>query len=136
MPKKTIKKKSNVGIRVKNKFANATRGLITALREESTLIVYFIVTAIAIGLGIWLQLNYVEWAIIILTIGTVMCFEFVNTAIENFVDLLSFEYNERSKKIKDIAAAASILSAFASLVVGLLIYIPKLIEILSRIIGN
>jgi undecaprenol kinase len=135
MPQKNIKKKSNVGIRVKNKFTNAARGVFTAFREESTLIVYLIAIILCIGLGIWLKLNYVEWSIIVLTIGTVVGFEFINTSIENFVDLLSFEYNERAKKIKDICAAASILSALASLVVGFLIYLPKLITTLSQLFG-
>lgn len=135
MPRKNIKKKSNVGIRVKNKFTNASRGIFTALREESTLLIYLIVIIICIGLGIWLKLSYIEWSIIVLTIGVVVGFEFINTSIENFVDLLSFEYNERAKKIKDICAAASIISAFASLVVGFLIYLPKLIDTLSGLLG-
>jgi undecaprenol kinase len=90
---------------------------------------------VCIGLGIWLKLTYIEWAIIVLTIGIVVSFEFVNTSIESFVDLLSFEYNERAKKIKDICAAASILSAFASLVVGFLIYLPKLIDTLAKLLS-
>jgi undecaprenol kinase len=135
MARKNVKKKTNVGIRVKNKFVNAGRGVFTALQEESTLLIYLIMIIVCIGLGIWLKLTYIEWAIIVLTIGIVVSFEFVNTSIESFVDLLSFEYNERAKKIKDICAAASILSAFASLVVGFLIYLPKLIDTLAKLLS-
>jgi len=71
----------------------------------------------------------------LITIGVLIGFEFVNTSIENFVDLLSFEYNIQAKKIKDICAAASIINAFISVVVGFLIYLPMLIEKISSMIN-
>ncbi|AUB31835.1 diacylglycerol kinase family protein [Spiroplasma floricola] len=131
--KNDIKKKTKVGTRVKNKFVNAARGIYTAFKEESTLIVYLIVVILAIGLGIWIKLSTIEWSIVILTIGVLTGFEFVNTSIENFVDLLSFEYNIQAKKIKDICAAASIINALLSVVIGFLIYLPKLIETISNL---
>ncbi|WP_338984543.1 diacylglycerol kinase family protein [Spiroplasma endosymbiont of Diplazon laetatorius] len=131
--KNDIKKKTKVGTRVKNKFANAARGIFTAFKEESTLIVYLIIVIFAIGLGIWIGLSTIEWSIVILTIGVLTGFEFVNTSIENFVDLLSFEYNIQAKKIKDICAAASIINALLSVVIGFLIYLPKLIETIGQL---
>lgn len=128
-----IKKRANVGTRVKNKFGNAARGVITALKEESTLIVYLIVIIICIGLGIWLKLSTVEWSVLLLTIGVVVGFEFMNTSIENFVDLLSFEYNIKAKKIKDICAAASIINAIISVAIGFLIFLPKLIDFIMSV---
>ncbi|QHX36814.1 diacylglycerol kinase family protein [Spiroplasma sp. BIUS-1] len=133
--KNDIKKKSKVGTRVKNKFANAARGIYTAFKEESTLIVYLIAVIFAIGLGIWINLSTIEWSIVVLTIGVLTGFEFVNTSIENFVDLLSFEYNIQAKKIKDICAAASIINALLSVVIGFLIYLPKLIETIGNLFG-
>jgi len=128
-----IKKKNNFGTRVKNKFGNALRGIVTALREESSLIVYLIMIIISIGLGIWLQLSTIEWAIILLTIGIVTGFEFVNTSIENFVDLLSFEYNIKAKKIKDICAAASIINAIIAVAIGFLIYLQHFIDFILQL---
>ncbi|ATX70871.1 diacylglycerol kinase family protein [Spiroplasma clarkii] len=130
---KKIKKRANVGIRVKNKFGNAARGVITALKEESTLIVYLIVIVLCVGLGIWLKISTIEWSILILTIGVVVGFEFVNTSIENFVDLLSFEYNIKAKKIKDICAAASIINAICSVAIGFLLFLPKLIDFIMSV---
>ncbi|AOG60625.1 diacylglycerol kinase [Spiroplasma helicoides] len=123
-----IKKKTKVGTRVKNKFGNAARGIFTAFKEESTLIVYIFVIIFCIGFGIWLRLTEVQWAVVILTIGVLLGFEFVNTSIENFVDLLSFEYNIQAKKIKDICAAASIINAVFSVGIGFLIYLQPFIE--------
>ncbi|ALD66639.1 diacylglycerol kinase family protein [Spiroplasma cantharicola] len=131
--KNDIKKKSKVGTRVKNKFSNAARGIFTAFREESTLIVYLIIVIFAIGLGIWVGLDTTQWSIVILTIGVLTGFEFVNTSVENFVDLLSFEYNIQAKKIKDICAAASIINALLSVVIGFLIYLPALITTIENL---
>ncbi|AKU79517.1 diacylglycerol kinase [Spiroplasma turonicum] len=135
MARKKFSKKAKVSTRLKNKFSNAARGVYIAFKEESTLIVYLIAIAIAIGLGIWIKLDFVSWSIIILTIGVLLGFEFLNTSIENFVDLLSFEYNIKAKKIKDICAAASIINAILSIIIGFLIYLPPLIERISEMIG-
>ncbi|WP_339023178.1 diacylglycerol kinase family protein [Spiroplasma endosymbiont of Crioceris asparagi] len=124
---KNNRKRSGFVLKTKNKFSNALRGVITAFREESTLFVYFVVTFLAIVFGVWLDLSTEKWALIVFIIGVVVGFEFINTAIENFVDLLSFEYNQRAKKIKDICAAASILNVFTASIAGFLIYIPAFV---------
>ncbi|AKX33941.1 diacylglycerol kinase [Spiroplasma litorale] len=135
MARKKGSKRAKVRTRLKNKFTNAARGVYTAFKEESTLIVYLIAIIIAIGLGIWVKLDVISWSIIILTIGVLLGFEFLNTSIENFVDLLSFEYDIKVKKIKDICAAASIINAILSVVIGFLIYLPPLIEKISDMVG-
>ncbi|WP_237243884.1 diacylglycerol kinase family protein [Spiroplasma clarkii] len=84
-------------------------------------------------MGIWLKISTIEWSILILTIGVVVGFEFVNTSIENFVDLLSFEYNIKAKKIKDICAAASIINAICSVAIGFLLFLPKLIDFIMSV---
>ncbi|ASP28045.1 diacylglycerol kinase [Spiroplasma corruscae] len=136
MAKKKFSKRAKVRIRLKNKFVNAARGVYTAFKEESTLIVYLIAIIIAIALGIWIKLDLLSWSIIILTIGVLLGFEFLNTSIENFVDLLSFEYNIKAKKIKDICAAASIINSILAVVISFLIYLPPLIDRISEMIGN
>ncbi|AXK51100.1 diacylglycerol kinase family protein [Spiroplasma alleghenense] len=132
MKNKKNKKKANMGTVMRNKFANAARGIKVVLKEESTLIFYLISIIIVVGLSIWLKINTVEWSILILTIGFVLGFEFVNTSIENLVDLLSFEYNIKAKKIKDIGAAASIINAIISFVIGFLILLPPFIEQINK----
>ncbi|AHI53078.1 diacylglycerol kinase family protein [Spiroplasma culicicola] len=129
-------KKTKVGTRVKNKFGNAASGIVTAFKEESTLIVYLVAIVFCIGMGIWLNISLIEWSIVMLTIGILIGFEFVNTSIENFVDLLSFEYNIQAKKIKDICAAASILNAIISVAVGFLIYLDNFIDKIQQLLGN
>lgn len=129
---KKIRKKTKAGTRFKNKFLNASHGIWIALKEETTFIFYFFAILLCIGLGIWLDISLLKWAIVALTIGILLGFELINTAIENFVDLLAFEYSERAKKIKDICAAASIINAIMSVIIGFLIYLEPLIEVFKQ----
>lgn len=126
MKKKEPNNRRSILWKTKNKFSNAFKGFFTAIKEESSLIVHFIVTAIVIGLGIWLKIDYIKWAIIL--IGIVIGFELINTMVEIFVDLLSFEYNIKAKKIKDICAAATLLNSILVVAIGLLILLPPLVE--------
>ena len=71
-----------------------------------------------------------EWIGIILSIGLVISLELVNSAIENLADYDTTEFNERIKKTKDLAAAGVFWSAFTALVIGGLVFLPKLIELL------
>ena len=61
-------------------------------------------------------------------ISIIIGMELLNTAIENLVDIIMFEYNASAKKIKDISAAATLILTLASVVVGLIIFIPKIVE--------
>ncbi|WP_368487021.1 diacylglycerol kinase family protein [Spiroplasma sp. DGKH1] len=129
--------KKKMFFKLRNKFANAFRGVYTAVKEESSLIIHIIVSIAVIGLGIWLQrevpseFGYLQWAIILLTIGSVIGFELINTMVENFVDLLSFEYNIKAKKIKDICAAATLINSILAIAIGLLIMLPPLVDVIK-----
>ena len=53
--------------------------------------------------------------------------ELINTAIENTVDLITKENNQQAKIAKDVAAGAVLVSAIVSSVIGLMIFIPKIL---------
>lgn len=118
----------NVKGKIKAKFSHAFRGFITSFKEESSLIVHIVVSMIVLILGIYVNLNYVEWSIIAIIIALVIGLEIMNTAIENLTDLVSFQYNIKAKKVKDVGAAATMLNAMAAVAVGGLIIGPKLYE--------
>jgi len=63
----------------------------------------------------------------VLTIGLVISSELMNTAIENVVDMVAFKYNFNAKKIKDIAAAATLVLAIIAIAVGLLLFVPRIV---------
>ncbi len=68
-----------------------------------------------------------EWAILILTIGLVISCELINTAIEAVVDLITEEYHPLAKVAKDTSASAVFIFAIVAVVVGLIIFLPKII---------
>lgn len=111
------------------KFIYAFYGIKTSLKEEKSLVIHCVIAAIAIILAGALKINTTGWAIIALSIGLIMGLELINTAIENVVDMVAFKYNFNAKKIKDVAAAATMILALATLAAGLLVFIPQIILI-------
>lgn len=81
-----------------------------------------------ISLSFWLQIALRDWAVIVLTIVLVWMAEFFNTALEAVVDLVSPEQHELAKIGKDVGAAAVLIAAIGSVVVGLLILGPPLLD--------
>ena len=115
--------------KLKNSFKHAAQGIKSAFKTEQNLKIHFIITAIAIILGIILKLSLTEWAICFLLFGFVITAELLNTAIEVTVDLAMPEISEKAKLAKDIAAGAVLISAATSIFVGLTIFLPKLINL-------
>ena len=87
-----------------------------------------LVIAIVVGLvGLWLRLPVLSWAILTLTVGSVLVIEIFNTAAESLVDLVSPDYHPVAKRVKDLTAGAVLVAAIVSVVVGLLILGPPLL---------
>ena len=110
-------------------FSYAFIGIIEALRTEQNLLFDFIYAILTIILGIILKLSAIEFAIVILAIGLVISLEMVNTAIEYVVDMAMPEIHPLAKIGKDVAGGAVLVSAFMAFVVGIIIYLPKVIEL-------
>lgn len=103
-------------------FHFAMQGFRTAVATERNIKVMLAVGAFAVVCGIFLQLDLLSWAIVILCCAVVIMAELVNTAIETIVDLVSPEFHPLAGRAKDIAAAAVwFLSALVA-VVGLLVF--------------
>jgi len=85
-----------------------------------------LVSIVVIFLGFWLKLSAWDWAVIIIAIAMVWTAEFLNTALEAVVDLASPERNQLAKVGKDVGAAAVLITASSSAVIGLLILGPPL----------
>lgn len=113
------------------KFGYAFRGIYVSLKEESSLVVHFVIGTIVMVLGIILnsKMSYTDWCIVVLLVAIIIGMELLNTAIENIIDVVMFEYNVNAKKIKDISAAATLVLTIASVVIGLVIFIPKIIDV-------
>lgn len=80
------------------------------------------------AMATWLRLGRLEWAILLLTVAMVWMAEFINTALEAVVDLASPERHELARVSKDVGAAAVLITALASVLIGLLVLGPPLWE--------
>lgn len=77
-------------------------------------------------MAFYFRIDVIEWVAILFAIGFVLTTEIINTALENICDLISKERNERIKTIKDLSAAAVLISAITALVIGIIVFLPKL----------
>lgn len=107
-------------------FGHAFRGWGHVLQTQQNAWIHSLVAAVVIALGVWLQLEPVDWGILVLTIAMVFTAEFINTAIEAVVDLASPVQHPLAKVGKDVGAGAVLVAALAAIVVGLLILGPPL----------
>lgn len=88
---------------------------------------------IALILSFILKVSAIEFIIILFTIALVLICEVINTAIEKTVDLYTREYNETAKIAKDVSAFSVLLTCFFAVVIGIVIFIPKIINLLGGI---
>ena len=108
-------------------FRYAFDGLKTLFSEEHNAWIHLVATIVVITAGLLLKINRFEWIAIGFCIGLVFILELINSAIERLSDVVLPEKNESIKKVKDLAAAAVLFGAIISVVVGLLIFLPKLL---------
>ena len=107
-------------------FKYAIQGIQTGIKEEKNMKVHILIMLLVIIAGIILKINKIEWLICIILFGFVISLELINTAIENIVDFITLEKNEKAKIIKDTSAGAVLISAITSAIIGLIIFIPKI----------
>src|SRR3990172_2395870 len=105
-------------------FRHAFAGWGYMLRTQRNAWIHATISTLVFVGGLWLGLNRMEWAIILLTIGLVWMAEFVNTALEAVVDLASPDLHPLARVGKDVAAAAVLVGAATAVLVGPLVLGP------------
>src|SRR6266403_4780657 len=113
-------------------FRAALRGLGWLILSERHFQLHLVATVAAILLALILGLTAVEWAILVLTIGLVLVAEGINTAIEHTIDLTVHHVDPLARTAKDIGAAAVLIAAAVSVVIGCFLFLPKLIALFHR----
>jgi len=109
-------------------FQHAFRGWWFVLRTQRNAWIHAVITTLVVILAIWLNLPLRDWAILLVTVALVWTAEFINTALEAVVDLASPQNHPLAKVGKDVGAAAVLIAALTSILVGLLILGPPLVE--------
>jgi diacylglycerol kinase len=110
-------------------FYHAFHGVWIGLKEERNVRIHLLSAVAVTVMGLWLKVDLYGWAALALATGLVLTAEFLNTALEHLVDLSSDgKYHESARYAKDTAAAAVLCASFMALVVGLLVFVPRLIS--------
>ena len=123
-------KKKNYSIkRFFKSFYYAFNGIKSALKTEQNFLIDIIVGIIVLVGGYFLKLSAIEFTVVILAIGLVICLELINTAIEYTIDMAMPEIHPLAKSAKDIASAAVLFSVLVAIAIGLIIYLPKIIAL-------
>lgn len=108
----------------------ALDGLKTMFLEEHNARIHLVGMLLGVGFGFWLDISSLEWAAISICIGLVFAAELFNSSLESMANHVSPEWHEDIKKVKDYAAAAVLVMAITAIVVGLIIYLPKILALI------
>lgn len=115
-------------------FRHALSGWFYVIRSQRNAWIHAAATVTVCILAGWLGLPLRDWAVLLLTISMVWTAEFLNTALEAVVDLASPSHHPLAKVGKDVGAAAVLITAVSSIIIGLLILGPPLWDRLARVI--
>ncbi|NJX15221.1 diacylglycerol kinase family protein [Tamlana crocina] len=104
----------------------AFKGALLLLKTEPSIKIQFCIAVLVSIAGFYFEISTTEWMIQILAIALVMSIEGANTAIEEIANFIHPEYHIKIGKIKDLAAGAVFIASVFAVIVGLIIYLPKI----------
>lgn len=119
--------------RLKKSFGYAFKGIDDVVSNEPNMKIHVSVAIVVVIMAFLLKISMIEWIILVLLIGLVLAAEVINTTIENLVDMYTKDYNERAKVVKDTAAGTVLILAITSAIIGLMIFVPKIILVLESL---
>ncbi|MBZ0242900.1 MAG: diacylglycerol kinase family protein [Bacteroidales bacterium] len=114
-------------------FSFAFNGLRLLLKEEHNSWIHLSAAICVVIAGFVFNISAFEWIAIVFAIGLVITLELINSSIENIADFVSPDKHDKIKKVKDLAAAAVLISAVTALVVGLIVFIPKILDFWEKL---
>jgi diacylglycerol kinase (ATP) len=112
-------------------FQYAFQGLLDLFQSQANARIHGIIAILVVSAGFIFQISRLEWISVICCIALVLSLEALNTAIEYLTNLVSPGYHPLAGKVKDVAAAAVLISAVAAVLVGLIIFLPKIFSCFS-----
>jgi diacylglycerol kinase len=120
-------------IRFFSGFQYALNGIAYLLQTQRNAWVHFSAALLVLVLGFWLGLSPAEWLFIFFAIGLVISAELFNTAIEELTDIAEPEKNQQAGRVKDLAAGGVLVAAITAAIIGLIIFLPHLIDFFKSI---
>lgn len=113
---------------------NCLEGINYTLSHENNFKREMILGILVVIASVILKISIIEWVIVILLINFVLVCELINTALEKTVDLYTKEYNETAKIVKDVAGASVFVMSIFSAVIGIVIFLPKVIDFINNLL--
>ena len=120
--------KFSIKKRIKS-FSYAFAGLKVLFREEHNARIHAVAAVLAVAMGFLFRISPMEWIAVAIVIGMVFAAEIINSSIERTADFVKAERDDRKRDIKDLGAAAVLVCAIAAAVVGIIIFLPKIIAL-------
>ncbi len=114
-------------------FGYAIEGIKTAFKKEPNLQIHLIIGGLVLALAGILRFSIFEWIVLLFTVTLVIVLELINTSIESIVNLVSPEIKPQAKVAKDVAAAAVLVTAIMSIIIGVLLFLPNIIDVFKEI---
>lgn len=108
-------------------FIHAFNGLLFFFRNDRNGRIHLLAAMIVVMMAAFLHLAAMEWAVILVCIAWVMALEMLNHALEKLCDAVHPETHPFIKAAKDVAAGAVLVSAIISMIIGLIIFLPKIV---------
>jgi undecaprenol kinase/diacylglycerol kinase (ATP) len=112
-------------------FGYSLAGWLYMLRHQKNTRIMSVASLLVMALAFWLQVDFTGLALLVLAITMVWMGEFLNAAVEAVVNLVSPDFHPMAKVAKDVASAAVLLGVVASVIIGLLILGPPLLQRLA-----
>lgn len=122
----------NKEIRFLDNFKFAFKGIFYVVKNERNIKIHIVFTILVVLVSLLLKLSPVEFAVILLTVMSVIVAEMFNTVIEVSIDLVTNEYHQLAEIAKDVAAGAVLITSITSVVIGALIFMPHILSLLQR----
>lgn len=113
-------------------FYYAFQGIKVNILTERNLAIHFLVMLLVIVCGFVFKISVTEWLICILLFGFVITLELMNTAIETAIDICMPEINPKAKLAKDTSAGAVLVVAIVAVVIGIIIFGPKILDLIIK----
>ena len=111
-------------------FAHAARGIRLFFATTPNAWIHTFIAGVVVVAGFYFQVSFSEWLVLVLTMGFVLVIEILNTAVEIDMNLTSPDFHPYARDTKDVAAGAVLVAAFISIIVGLIIFLPKIFYML------
>ena len=112
----------------RTKFRDAFRGVAVGLRGQSSFFAHVVAALLVIAAAAFFRVSALEWAILVLCIGVVFVAELANTSIEWLAKAITEDQDDRIRKALDVASAAVLLTALGAVVVGAIVFLPRLVS--------